>query len=96
VSISGFVYSSTVTEPTTSDQKMDLTDTEGEFSTLLENLSSGTTYHIRAYAINSVGAGYGEVVNFTTSNAAPTTTNLTVVGEALVDRELTVSYTYND
>ena len=38
----------------------------GNYSVMMENLTPGTTYHVRAYAINSAGVGYGEDVTFTT------------------------------
>jgi len=42
----------------------------GTFYTNLNDLQSGTTYHVRAYATNSVGTQYGNEVTFTT--ATPT------------------------
>ena len=38
----------------------------GVFSSLITGLSSGTTYHVRSYATNSVGTSYGADVSFTT------------------------------
>ena len=38
----------------------------GEFSVTLNNLSSETTYYVRAYATNAAGTSYGDVVSFTT------------------------------
>jgi hypothetical protein len=96
VTATGFVYSSAVSEPTVADDKVELTDTEGDFSTLLEDLSSGTTYHIRAYAINNLGTGYGEVVDFTTGNAAPVASNVSITGDVEVNKVLTATYDYSD
>jgi hypothetical protein len=96
VTVTGFVYSSIAPQPTIADSKVELTDTEGDFSTMLEELGSGTTYHVRAYATNSVGIGYGEVVDFTTGNAAPTATEVSVTGEIEVNKELTATYNYDD
>lgn len=96
VTVTGVVYSSVVGVPTLADDKIELTDTEGDFSTLLENLNSGTTYHVRAYATNSKGTGYGEVVDFTTGNALPVATNVLVTGSAEVNGQLTATYTYAD
>lgn len=39
----------------------------GNFTINMTDLSTNTTYYVRAYAINSQGTGYGEEVNFTTS-----------------------------
>ena len=46
----------------------------GSFTSSLTSLTCNTTYHVRAYATNSVGTGYGSDVTFTTSacNIAPT------------------------
>ncbi len=38
----------------------------GTFSSILSNLSPNTTYHFRAYAINSIGTAYGNDLTFTT------------------------------
>ena len=38
----------------------------GTFTSSLTDLTSGTTYYVRAYATNSVGTAYGEEVSFTT------------------------------
>ncbi|MBO7628666.1 MAG: fibrobacter succinogenes major paralogous domain-containing protein, partial [Bacteroidales bacterium] len=38
----------------------------GSYNVLMDNLTPGTTYHVRAYAINSAGVGYGEDETFTT------------------------------
>lgn len=96
VTATGFVYSSVVSEPTLADDKIELTDTEDDFSSAVSGLSSGTTYHVRAYATNSKGTGYGEVVDVPTGNAAPTVTNVNITGNAEVNKVLTISFTYND
>jgi len=44
---------------------MDLTGL-GSFTINLSSLDPGTTYYVRAYAINSVGIAYGNPVSFTT------------------------------
>jgi uncharacterized protein (TIGR02145 family) len=41
----------------------------GSFSSSLTGLSPNTTYYVRAYATNSVGTGYGNEINFTTSTS---------------------------
>ncbi len=40
----------------------------GIFSVQLTNLSSSTTYYIKAYAINARGIGYGDQIAFTTNS----------------------------
>lgn len=39
----------------------------GGFSTEMQNLTSGTIYYVRAYAMNIIGISYGENVVFTTT-----------------------------
>ena len=41
----------------------------GSFSSTLTNLTSKTTYYVRAYATNSAGTGYGNEISFTTSDS---------------------------
>jgi len=41
----------------------------GSFSATISSLAASTAYHVRAYAINSTGIGYGQDIAFTT--AAP-------------------------
>ena len=38
----------------------------GTFNCMITGLTPNTSYHVRAYAINSVGIGYGEDLSFTT------------------------------
>lgn len=40
----------------------------GEFTSSLTGLTPNTTYYVRAYATNSTGPGYGDQVEFTTTN----------------------------
>ena len=44
----------------------------GSFTSSLISLSEDTTYYVRAYATNSAGTGYGDVVQFATLKAEPT------------------------
>ena len=43
----------------------------GDFSCTLTNLVEGTSYYIRAYAVNSIGISYGEEIYFTTLEHLP-------------------------
>lgn len=61
----GTVYS-TSANPTTADTKDIATGTTGVFTTSIDTLTAGTTYHVRAYAINSIGTSYGSDVSFKT------------------------------
>lgn len=68
----GVVYS-TNQNPTTSNSKATSGSGPGAFSCSLSNLEAGTTYYVRAYAINKKGTAYGEQKSFTTkSYALPT------------------------
>lgn len=51
---------------------------ENNFNVNLFNLDVNTNYNIRAYAINEIGVGYGETINFTT-------TELIVQGNGITD-----------
>ena len=55
---------STSVNPTTSDSKATSGGTTGAFSASLTGLSNATLYHVRAYAINSIGTSYGDDVTF--------------------------------
>jgi len=41
------------------------------FTSVMSNLEPSTTYYVRAYAINSIGIGYGNELSFTTQAVAP-------------------------
>ena len=69
----GVVYS-TSQNPTTSSSKKTSGSGTGSFSVSLSGLSEGTTYYIRAYAINSNGTSYGEQKSFTTGANLPSVT----------------------
>lgn len=68
----GFVYSTTFQNPTVEDNnkednnKKSIAGTDiGEFSANISELTTGTTYYVRAYATNSEGTAYGSSVSFT-------------------------------
>ncbi|HPW67091.1 MAG TPA: FISUMP domain-containing protein [Salinivirgaceae bacterium] len=52
--------------PTISDNKTVDGTGIGEFSSILSDLSSNTAYYVRAYATNSEGTGYGNIISFIT------------------------------
>lgn len=62
----GVVYS-TDKHPTISDNKVIASSGGGNYSITISNLRSQTTYYLRAYAINSKGASYGQEVKFATN-----------------------------
>ena len=62
----GFCYSSTNSVPTFDDNVLPIANyTGGNFETTLQGLSFGSTYYIRAYAVNEYGIGYSEVFTYT-------------------------------
>lgn len=64
---SGICWSATNPEPNMSDYFLPLTaGTGGVFSGQLTGLRGGLIYHVRAYARNSQGTAYGDVVSFST------------------------------
>lgn len=61
---------STLQNPTIANNKTTDLFQNTFFKSSLNNLIPGTTYYVRAYAINSVGIGYGEQKSFTTCPAS--------------------------
>jgi hypothetical protein len=57
--------------PTINDSKTADGISSGQFVSNLAGLTGGTTYHVRAYATNSVGTAYGSDVSFLTLGQAP-------------------------
>ena len=70
---------STSENPTTADAKTEkgAASSTGAFTASISGLSSGTTYHVRAYATNSAGTSYGDDVTFITNCVAPTANSAT-------------------
>ena len=64
----------------------------GSFSVNLTNLVEGTTYYVRAYAVNSVGVSYGEEVSFTTNEQSSTPNDGTENSHEYVDLGLSVKW----
>lgn len=93
---SGFVYSSTVGNPTTAAEKVIVMADDDILTATLEGLTSGVTYYVRAFATNSKGTGYGEAVHFETGNDAPTAKDITISGHLALSGTLTARYSYED
>ena len=62
----------TVANPTVADSKTSDGTGVGEFKSTLSGLVPGTLYHVRAYATNAEGTGYGADVTFTTASLLKT------------------------
>jgi hypothetical protein len=74
--------------PTTNDSKTADGVHTGQFVSNLAGLAAGTTYHVRAYATNSVGTAYGADMTFLTLGEAPAcltqaATNMTATNATL-------------
>ena len=63
------IFWSTSENPTIDDYRTSDGTGTGDFTSIIDGLAPETEYHVRAYATNSVGTGYGEVLRFTTSAA---------------------------
>jgi hypothetical protein len=59
---------STIANPTVSDSKTIDGSGTGEYTSSIIGLTSGQTYFVRAYATNSAGTGYGNVISFNSGN----------------------------
>ena len=71
----GFCYSSESQEPTKESHKsIDLSDQKNNdvFSTIIGDLIAGTTYYIRAYAVNTEGISYSDAVSYMPRSEVPT------------------------
>ncbi len=64
--------------PTIDDNKTSNGTGKGSFSSSLTGLSAGSTYYVRAYAVNAVGVAYGNQVTFTTTTLLPTITTTAI------------------
>ena len=61
----GFCYN-TNGNPNLSDNTLQVGSGSGNFGASISHLIPNTTYYIRAYATNSAGTAYGQILNFTT------------------------------
>lgn len=61
-------------DPTTLDTTSLSVTSSNSFTCNMTHLAFATVYHVRAFATNSVGTGYGDDVSFTTEGAEPSIT----------------------
>jgi hypothetical protein len=73
----GFCYSTSNATPTINDSKTSLGQTAqlGEFTVMVAGLKTSTKYYLRAYAVNSMGTAYGDIVEISTADAPPIVTS---------------------
>jgi len=57
--------------PTVDDYHIEVEGTTGSFEGAMTGLQANKTYHVKAFAINSVGTSYGEELTFTTLEGLP-------------------------
>ncbi len=96
ITTAGLAWSKTTQTPTISDDTTKSSVTSGSFTSEIKNLDPGSTYYIRAYAINSAGVGYGNILTLATGNAPPEAKNITVTGIPTIGSTLAATYTYFD
>jgi len=82
----GFCWNTTG-NPTVADSKAEDTGTfgTGAFSKSITGLSPGTKYYIKAYAYNSYGYSYSDVLTFTTKPDPPTVLACSVISGTQID-----------
>ncbi|MBA7520567.1 hypothetical protein ES705_12663 [subsurface metagenome] len=96
------IYWGTKQNPRSTGTKLAIGSGTGSFSTTLTELSPGTPYYVEAYAVNTVGPGYGDTVSFKTEPeitiptvstslaTSVTTTSATIGGEVTSNGGATV------
>ncbi|OIO99452.1 MAG: hypothetical protein AUJ98_11185 [Bacteroidetes bacterium CG2_30_33_31] len=86
----GVYYSSVNNPPTNADSKINSPTGVGNYDVSLTGLTAGTTYYVRAFAINSIGTGYGSVISqLTNSPSVPTVS----IGSTLPDAITSITTT---
>ena len=84
---------STSRNPTTANSHTTNGTGTGTFTSSITGLTPGTTYHVRAYAANSIGTSYGNDVTFTTTAATLTISGTVMHGTNPVEG---VTITFSD
>jgi len=72
----GVCWSITNSNPTITNNKTFDGSGTGSFISSVTGLNGGTKYYIRAYATNSSGTGYGNIITFTTNDIPKTVTDI--------------------
>jgi hypothetical protein len=89
----GFVYMQGTGTPTTDSYKLKVSGKTGEYTGALSGLEPNKKYSFRAYAINSKGTAYGEVMSFLTVTGLPKVSAVDVSKIASTSATLTADVT---
>ena len=76
----GFVWLKGTSTPTTSSSKQSMEGTVGDYTATITDLEPNQIYSFRAYAINSKGTAYGDVMQLQIAVTLPTVTTNEVTG----------------
>ena len=76
----GFVWVMGTSTPTTSSSKQSVEGTVGDYTATITDLEPNQIYSFRAYAINSKGTAYGDVMQLQIAVTLPTVTTNEVTG----------------
>ena len=91
----GFVWVKGSDTPTTDSNKLKVDGTTGEYTYTLEGLEPNQKFSFRAYAINSKGTSYGEIMNFTTVAGLPSLSATKVISISETSATFTCTVTDN-
>ena len=95
VTVRGVVWS-TLPDPTTAGSSTSDGSGTGSFTSALTGLAPGTTYHVRAYATNGAGTGYGDEREFTTLIAAPALSKVVAPSVAMPGQAITYTLAFSN
>ena len=76
----GFVWVKGTSTPTTSSSKQSVEGTVGDYTATVTDLEPNQIYSFRAYAINSKGTAYGDVMQLQIAVTLPTVTTNEITG----------------
>ncbi|MEE4116788.1 MAG: hypothetical protein V2I37_11500 [Marinilabiliaceae bacterium] len=76
---------STASNPTVDGSKTTNGNGTGTFVSNISSLTAGTTYYLKAYAINAGGIAYGNELSFTTDSDTPVPPTVTTAGVTSVN-----------
>ena len=91
----GFVWVNGSDTPTIDSNKLKVDGTTGEFTYTLDGLEPNQKFSFRAYAINSKGTSYGEIMNFSTVAGLPSLSATKVISISETSATFTCTVTDN-